>query len=93
MKLWRRIPKRYKRIAAFAVGAGIAFMGAGSLYGYTAVDSALFGATGAILGLLMALSFTYAGKGEVPDKDFDSAMSDAISAVNSKTKKDDDKKS
>jgi len=93
MKLWRRIPKRYKRIGAFALGAGIAFMGAGSLYGYTALDSAAFGATGAILGLLMALSFNYAGKGEVSDQDFDGAMNDAIQSVNSKTKKDDAKKS
>jgi hypothetical protein len=36
----------------------------------------------------MALSFNYAGKGLVDDKDFDSAMSEAISSVSSKTKKD-----
>ena len=88
MKLWRRIPKRAKRVAAFALGAGIAFLGAGNIYGYTALQSALFGATGSILVLFMALSFTYAGKGEVPDKDFDNAMSEAISSVSSKTKKD-----
>ena len=89
MKIWRRIPKRYKRVGAFTLGAGIAFLGAGSIYGYTAFDSALFGATGAVLGLVMALSFNYAGKGIVDDRDFDSAMSDAISSVASKTKKDD----
>ena len=88
MKWLRRIPKRYKRVAAFTLGAGIAFLGAGSIYGYTALDSALFGATGAVLGLVMALSFNYAGKGLVDDKDFDSAMSEAISSVSSKTKKD-----
>lgn len=93
MKLWARIPKRYKRVAAFTVGAGIAFLGAGSIYGYSALESALFGATGAVLGLVMALSFNYAGKGEVSDKDFDGAISEAISSVASKTKKDDDKKS
>lgn len=89
MKIWRRIPKRAKRVAAFMLGAGIAFLGAGNIYGYTALQSALFGATGSILGLVMALSFNYAGKGEVDEKDFNSAMSDAISSVASKTKKDD----
>lgn len=88
MKLWRRVPKRFKRVSAFTLGAGIAFLGAGSVYGYTALDSALFGATGAVLGLVMALSFGYAGKGSVDDKDFDSAMSEAINSVSSKTKKD-----
>ncbi len=88
MKLWRRIPKRLKRVAAFMIGAGIAFLGAGNVYGYGALESALFGATGSILGLLMALSFNYAGKGEVPDKDFDTAISDAINSVASKSKKD-----
>jgi hypothetical protein len=88
MKLWRRIPKRYKRIAAFAIGAGIAFLGAGNVYGYSAIESALFGATGSILGLIMALAFNYAGKGEIPEKDFDAAISDAINSVASKNKKD-----
>jgi len=88
MRFWTRIPKRFKRVGAFTLGAGIAFLGAGSIYGYTAFDSALFGATGAVLGLVMALSFNYAGKGVVEDKDFDNAMSEAISSVSSKTKKD-----
>lgn len=87
MKLWRRIPKRFKRVAAFALGAGIAFLGAGNVYGYSAIESALFGATGSILGLFMALAFNYAGKGEVPEKDFDAAISDAINSVASKNKK------
>lgn len=88
-KLWRRIPKRLKRVAAFILGAGIAFLGAGNVLGFDALESAIFGASGSFLGLIMALSFGYAGKGEVPDKDFDAAMSDAINAVSSKTKKDD----
>jgi len=87
-KIWSRIPKRAKRVVAFMVGAGIAFLGAGNIYGYTALQSAVFGATGSILGLVMALSFNYAGKGEVDDKAFDAAMSEAISSVSSKTKKD-----
>lgn len=90
MKLWRRIPKRYKRVAAFTLGVGIAFLGAGSIYGYPALDSALFGATGSVLGLVMALAFNYAGKGEVSDKDFDTAISEAINSVSSKR---DEKKS
>jgi hypothetical protein len=72
------------------LGAGIAFLGAGNIYGYSAFESALFGATGSILGLLMALAFNYAGKGEIQDKDFDSALSDAINSVASKTRKTDE---
>lgn len=85
-KLWKKVPKRLKRIAAFALGAGLAFIGAGSLYGMPAIESALFGATGSILGLVMALAFTYAGKGEVRDADFDQAINSSIEAVASKTK-------
>ena len=79
--------KRVLRIAAFAIGAGIAFLGAGSLQGLQPLESAQFGATGAVLGLLMAILFTYAGKGEVPDDDFDTSINSAIETVNSKTKK------
>jgi hypothetical protein len=39
----------------------------------------------------MALAFTYAGKGEVSDGDFDQAINASIEAVASKTKKDDSK--
>lgn len=91
MKLWKRIPKRFKRVAAFALGAGLAFIGAGSLYGMPAFESALFGATGSILALVMALAFTYAGKGEVSDADFNQAINSSIEAVASKTKKEDSK--
>ena len=84
-RLWKRIPRRWKRVAAFALGSGIAFMGAGNLMGINALTSALFGATGAIFGLLGALSFTYAGKDEgVTDADFDRAINEAIQAVSSK---------
>ena len=79
--------KRFLRIAAFATGAGIAFLGAGSIQGLQPLESAQFGATGAVLGLLMAILFTYAGKGEVPEEDFDSSINSAIETVNSKTKK------
>ena len=79
--------KRVLRIAAFAIGAGIAFLGAGSLQGLQPLESAQFGDTGAVLGLAMAILFTYAGKGEVPDEDFDTSINSAIETVNSKTKK------
>ena len=81
--------KRVLRVAAFAVGAGIAFLGAGSIQGLQPLESAQFGATGAVLGLLMAILFTYAGKGQVPDDDFNNSINSAIETVNSKTKKTD----
>jgi hypothetical protein len=37
----------------------------------------------------MAILFTYAGKGQVPDDDFDNSINSAIETVNSKTKKSD----
>ena len=79
--------KRVLRIGAFAVGAGIAFLGAGSIQGLQPLESAQFGATGAVLGLAMAILFTYAGKGQVPDDDFNNSINSAIETVNSKTKK------
>jgi hypothetical protein len=80
--------KRALRVGAFGIGTGIMFMGAGNIWGFDALSSAGFGATGAVLGLLAVLSFTYAGKGNVPEKDFDSAINEAIQEVSSKTKKD-----
>jgi len=77
------------RVGAFAVGPGIAFLVAGSIQGLQPLESAQFGATGAVLGLAMALLFTYAGKGNVPDDDFDNSINSAIETVNSKTKKSD----
>lgn len=79
--------KRFTRVAAFAIGAGIAFLGAGSLQGLPPLQSAVFGATGAVLGLAMAILFTYAGKGEVPEDDFNTSINSAIETVSSKTKK------
>lgn len=90
-KLWNKIPVRVKRIAAFALGAGLAFIGAGSVFGMPAIESALFGATGSILGLVMSLAFTYAGKGEVADNDFNQAINSSIEAVASQTKGKDSK--
>lgn len=84
----KRLAKRLARVIAFGLGAGIAFMGAGSIYELPAAQSAAFGATGAVLGLIMGLSFTYAGKGQVREDDFNSLMNDAIQSVQSKDKKD-----
>jgi hypothetical protein len=82
-----RLLKRILRIAAFALGVGILALGAGSVIGFSAVQSALFGAIMAVLGLIGALSFTYAAKGEVPDRDFDSHINSAIENVKSKEQK------
>jgi hypothetical protein len=41
----------------------------------------------AVLGLIGALSFTYAAKGEVPEVDFDTHINSAIENVQSKNKK------
>jgi hypothetical protein len=84
MKYWIT---RTLRIVAFAVATGIAFMGAGNVFGISAVESAAFGAVGAVLGLLATLLFTYAGKASVPDDDFDSAINKAIESVSSEAKK------
>lgn len=79
--------KRVLRVAAFAGASGIAFMGAGNLLSIDAVTSAIFGASGAVLGLVGALLFIYAGKGDVPDSDFDQAINSAIESVRSKSSK------
>lgn len=79
--------KRVARVAAFGLGTGIAFMGAGNIWGFDALSSAGFAATGAVLGLVAVLAFVYASKGDVPEKDFDAAINDAIEQVSSKTKK------
>jgi hypothetical protein len=83
MKYWIT---RTLRVAAFALATGIAFMGAGNVFGISAVQSAAFGAVGAVLGLLATLLFTYAGKASVPDADFDKAINQAIESVASDAK-------
>ena len=87
---WKKIMKywitRTLRIVAFALATGIAFMGAGNVFGISAVQSAAFGAVGAVLGLLATLLFTYAGKASVPDEDFNNAINKAIESVSSESK-------
>lgn len=89
MKLWKRIPKRYKRTAALSFGAGLGSLGVGNLpmFNMDALDSIIFGALASLIALAIALSFTYAGKGEVSDRDFDEHINSAIESVNSKNKK------
>ena len=76
---------RTLRVLAFATATGIAFMGAGNLFGISAIQSAAFGAVGAVLGLLATLLFTYASKASVPNEDFDQAINKAIESVQSET--------
>jgi hypothetical protein len=83
----KRIVKRTLRVASFALGVGILALGAGSVIGLSAVESATFGAVMAVLGLLGAIAFTYAAKGQVPDADFDSHINSAIENVKSQDKK------
>jgi len=75
------------RVLAFALATGIAFMGAGNVFGISAVQSAAFGAVGAVLGLVATLLFTYASKANVPDEDFNQAINKAIESVQSDTPK------
>lgn len=82
-----RLIKRGLRIAAFGVATGIFSLGAGNILGIDAITSALFGASLAVLGLVGALLVIYAGKGSVPDKDFDTAINSAIEQVESKADK------
>lgn len=82
--------KRVLRVAALALGAGLSFMGVGNLplFNMDAANSVMFGAIGTIVALIIGLSFTFAAKGDVPDKDFDELINQQIEAVNAKTKKD-----
>lgn len=82
-----RILKRTLRVASFALGVGILALGAGSVIGLSAIESATFGAVMAVLGLIGAIAFTYAAKGQVPDADFDSHINSAIENVKSKSDK------
>lgn len=80
--------KRALRVLAFGAASAIAGLGAGNIVGFSAVESALFGAVTAILGLVMALLFIYAGKGNVPESDFNATINSAIENVQAKSKGD-----
>ena len=83
----RDLFRRVARILSFALGVGITALGAGSVIGLGALQSALFGAIMAVLGLIGAISFTYAAKGQVPEDDFNAHINSAIENVQSKNKK------
>jgi hypothetical protein len=83
----KEILKRLLRVAAFALGAGVAGLSAGSVLGFSAVQSAIFGALSGVIGLVGALSFVFAIKGEVPEDDFNNAINSAVETVRSKTDK------
>jgi hypothetical protein len=78
------IMSRVMRIASFALGAGIAGLGAGSAIGLTVAQSALMGSLTGVLGIFGALAFIYAGKGTVNDTDFDSTINSAIETARAK---------
>jgi FtsH-binding integral membrane protein len=80
------ILKRIVRVAAFALGAGLTGLGAGSVVGMDVAQSAAFGALIGVLGIIAALAFIYAGKGRVTDEAFDATINSAIETVRSKEK-------
>jgi hypothetical protein len=79
--------KRVSRIGAFGLGAGLSFMGAGNLMGFGAFESAIFGASGSLIGLATGYLFNYAIDGILDDSEFDAGMKQAVDVVHSKTKK------
>jgi hypothetical protein len=78
------ILRRLLRIASFALGAGIAGLGAGSAIGLTVAQSALMGALTGVLGIFGALAFIYAGKGTVDEGDFNATINSAIETARAK---------
>lgn len=81
-----KLIKRALRIAAFALGAAITGLGAGSVVGMDLIQSAAFGSLMGVLGIAAALAFIFAGKGKVKDEDFDATINSAIDTVRSKEK-------
>jgi FtsH-binding integral membrane protein len=81
------ILKRILRVAAFALGAGLTGLGAGSVIGLDLVQSGAFGALMGVIGVIAATSFIFAGKGQVSDEDFDATINSAIETVRSKENK------
>jgi hypothetical protein len=79
---------RALRILSFALGAGIAGLGAGSAIGLSVAQSALMGSLTGVLGIFGALAFIYAGKGAVKDEDFNATINSAIETASAKQGKD-----
>ena len=83
----RRNVRRTLRVIAFTLGTGLAFLGAGNVWDLGPVVSAGVGATGALIGLVVALLFLFAADDGVTDDKFDTAINSAIESVRSKTDK------
>lgn len=81
--------KRLLRILAFGLGAGIVFVTAGAIGGISPLHAGLIGALGAILVVIVAISFEYASKGAVSDESFDDAIQTGIQKVKADTTKKD----
>lgn len=81
----RKFVRRVARFVAFSLAAGLSFMGAGNVLGVSALQSAALGATGAVIGLSVALLFTFAAKDGLSDNDFTTAIKQAIEQVKSET--------
>ena len=73
------------RITSFTAGAGILGLGAGNVFGMSALQSAGFAAVLAVLGLAGALFLIHAAKGRVTETDFDTAINSAIETMRSNT--------
>lgn len=85
--LKNKVVKRSLRVIAFTIAAGLSFMGAGNVLGFAAIESALFGAIGSLMGLVIGLLFNYALDGVLSDEEFDANIKQAIDTVQSNTKK------
>ena len=81
--------KRVLRILAFGLGAGIVFVTAGAIGGISPLHAGLIGALGAVLVVIVAVSFEYAAKGSVTDEAFDEAIQSGIQKVKADTTKKD----
>ena len=79
--------KRLLRILAFGLGAGIVFVTAGAIGGITPLHAGLIGGLGAVLVVVVAISFEYAAKGSVTDDAFDEAIQTGIQKVKADTEK------
>lgn len=82
-KLSAKVVKRISRLASLMIGVGIISPGAGNWLGMNAVTSAVFGGILAGTGVIGALALIYAGKGEIPDADFDKAINEQVESVRS----------
>jgi uncharacterized membrane protein YkgB len=72
---------------AFGLGAGIVFVTAGAIGGISPLHAGLIGGLGAVLVVVVAISFEYASKGHVSDDAFDEAIASGIQKVKADTDK------